>query len=137
MGAATTILYAGTFEDEADFHIVDCPFSDFSEQILHILRKNTPYTYHPWHLRIANVFLKMRDGYTLNLVSPREVVENITKPVLFIHSMEDDFILPYMTEELYEAKQGDKMLKLFQKGAHAKSFNRQSRCNTKRQYRNF
>ena len=74
-------------------------------------------------LRIANIFLKMRDGYTLNLVSPREVVRNITKPVLFIHSMEDDFILPYMTEELYEAKQGDKMLKLFNKGAHAKSFN--------------
>lgn len=74
-------------------------------------------------LRVANVFLKMRDGYTLNLVSPREVVRNITKPVLFIHSLEDDFILPYMTEELYEAKQGDKMLKLFKKGAHAKSFN--------------
>lgn len=122
MGAATTILYAGTFEDEANFHIVDCPFSDFSEQILHILRKNTPIR-SSMALRIANVFLKMRDGYTLNLVSPREVVRNITKPVLFIHSMEDDFILPYMTVELYEAKQGDKMLKLFNKGAHAKSFN--------------
>lgn len=122
MGAATTILYAGTFKDEANFHIVDCPFSDFSEQILHILRKNTPIR-SSMALRIANVFLKMRDGYTLNLVSPREVVRNITKPVLFIHSMEDDFILPYMTVELYEAKQGDKMLKLFNKGAHAKSFN--------------
>ena len=31
-------------------------------------------------LRIANLFLKMRDGYTLNLVSPREVVENIKNP---------------------------------------------------------
>jgi len=122
MGAATTILYAGTFKDEANFHIVDCPFSDFSEQILHILRKNTPIR-SAMALRIANIFLKMRDGYTLNLVSPREVVSNITKPVLFIHSMEDDFILPYMTEELYAAKQGDKMLKLFKKGAHAKSFN--------------
>ncbi|MEK5071037.1 alpha/beta hydrolase [Sporosarcina sp. FSL K6-1508] len=122
MGAATTILYAGTFKDEANFHIVDCPFSDFSEQILHILRKNTPIR-SSMALRIANVFLKMRDGYTLNLVSPREVVKNIVKPVLFIHSMEDDFILPYMTEELYAAKQGDKMLKLFQKGTHAKSFN--------------
>lgn len=122
MGAATTILYAGTFKDEANFHIVDCPFSDFSEQILHILRKNTPIRSSK-ALRVANVFLKMRDGYTLNLVSPREVVGNISKPVLFIHSMEDDFILPYMTEELYEAKQGDKMLKLFKIGAHAKSFN--------------
>ncbi|MET3656207.1 alpha/beta hydrolase [Sporosarcina psychrophila] len=122
MGAATTILYSGTFKDEANFHIVDCPFSDFSEQILHILRTNTPIR-SSMALRVANVFLKMRDGYTLNLVSPREVVRNITKPVLFIHSLEDDFILPYMTEELYEAKQGDKMLKLFKKGAHAKSFN--------------
>ena len=122
MGAATTILYAGTFKDEANFHIVDCPFSDFSEQILHILRKNTPIR-SSMALRIANVLLKMRDGYTLNLVSPREVVRNISKPVLFIHSMEDDFILPYMTVELYEAKQGEKMLKLFKKGAHAKSFN--------------
>jgi uncharacterized protein len=122
MGAATTILYAGTFKDEANFHIVDCPFSDFSEQILHILRKNTPIR-SSMALRIANIFLKMRDGYTLNLVSPREVVKNITKPVLFIHSLEDNFILPYMTEELYEAKVGDKMLKLFTKGAHAKSFN--------------
>ena len=66
--------------------------------------------------RIGKFFLKMRDGYSLELVSPREVVDNIKKPMLFIHSLEDDFILPYMTEELYEAKQGDKMLKLFQKG---------------------
>ncbi len=122
MGAATTLLYAGTFKNEADFYVVDCPFSDFSEQILHILRINTPLR-STMALRVANVFLKMRDGYTLGLVSPREVVKNITKPVLFIHSLEDDFILPYMTKELYEAKEGPKMLKLFDKGAHAKSFN--------------
>jgi fermentation-respiration switch protein FrsA (DUF1100 family) len=122
MGAATTLLYAGTFKNEADFYVVDCPFSDFSEQILHILRINTPIR-STMALRVANVFLKMRDGYTLGLVSPREVVKNITKPVLFIHSLEDDFILPYMTKELYEAKKGPKMLKLFDKGTHAKSFN--------------
>ena len=122
MGAATTILYAGTYEDEANFLVVDCPFSDFSEQILHILRTATPLRT-SMVLRIGNLFLKIRDGYSTNLVSPREVVKNITIPVLFIHSMEDDFILPYMTEELYEAKIGDKMLKLFPKGAHAKSYN--------------
>lgn len=122
MGAATTILYAGTFDDDADFHIVDCPFSDFTEQVLHVLRMETPLR-STMALRIANLFLKMRDGYTLNLVSPREVIENVQKPMLFIHSMKDEFILPYMTEELYQAKPGDKMLKLFEKGAHAKSFN--------------
>ena len=122
MGAATTILYAGTFDDDADFHIVDCPFSDFTEQVLHVLRMETPLR-STMALRIANLFLKMRDGYTLNLVSPREVIENVQKPMLFIHSMKDEFILPYMTKELYEAKPKDKMLKLFEKGSHAKSFN--------------
>lgn len=122
MGAATTILYAGTFEDETNFHIVDCPFSDFTEQVLHVLRTETPLRT-TMVLRVANLFLKIRDGYTLNLVSPREVIENIDKPMLFIHSLEDDFILPYMTLEMYEAKQGDKMLKVFDIGAHAKSYN--------------
>lgn len=121
MGAATTILYAGTYEDEANFHIVDCPFSDFTEQVLHVLRRETPIR-STMALRIANLFLKVRDGYTTDLVSPREVIENVQKPMLFIHSLKDDFILPYMTKELYDAKRGDKMLKFFEKGIHAKSF---------------
>lgn len=126
MGAATTILYAGTYEDEADFHIVDCPFSDFTEQVLHVMRRETPFR-STMVLRIANLFLKIRDGYTLNLVSPKEVVGNITKPVLFIHSLEDTFILPYMTEDLYHKKVGPKMLKLFEKGGHARSFNKNTK----------
>lgn len=123
MGAVTTILYAGTYQDQADFHIVDCPFSDFTEQVLHVMRRETPLR-STMVLRIANLFLKMRDGYTLNLVSPKEVIANIDTPVLFIHSLEDTFILPYMTEELYEKKVGPKMLKLFEKGGHARSFNK-------------
>lgn len=122
MGAATTILYAGTNDEEVDFLVIDCPFSDFSEQILHILRKETPLRT-TMALRIANLFLKMRDGYSTKLISPREVVANIEVPILFITSLEDTFIPPQMTEELYQLKQGDKMLKLFDKGAHAKSFN--------------
>ncbi len=121
MGGATTILYAGTYVDEADFYIADCSFSDFTEQALHVLRSVTPFR-STMVLRIANLFLKVRDGYTLDLVSPKEAVASIQKPMLFIHSMEDDFILPYMTEELFEIKQGPKMLKLFDKGKHAQSF---------------
>ncbi|AXI01260.1 alpha/beta hydrolase [Sporosarcina sp. PTS2304] len=122
MGAATTLLYAGTYEDEADFYISDCPFSDFSEQLLHIIRTEMPFKT-SMSLRVANLFLKIRDGYTSAAVSPREVMKFIDKPVLFIHSLEDKFILPHMTEELYALKEGDKMMKLFAKGEHAKSYN--------------
>jgi len=87
------------------------------------MRQETPIR-NSMALRIANLFIRLRDGYSLTLVSPREVIMNITKPMLFIHSLEDDFILPHMTRELYEAKPDDKkMLKLFDKGVHAKSFN--------------
>ncbi|WP_391208855.1 alpha/beta hydrolase [Psychrobacillus sp. L4] len=125
MGAATTLLYAGSIKDDADFYISDCSFSDFEDQVMNIMRQTTPLR-SSLAIRFANLFLKVRDGYTLNLVSPIDVVDHIEKPVLFIHSLQDDFILPNMTEELYEKKKGPKSLKLFELGAHAKSFNENS-----------
>ncbi|MEI4768464.1 alpha/beta hydrolase [Psychrobacillus sp. FJAT-51614] len=125
MGAATMLLYAGSILDDADFYISDCSFSNFEEQVLHIMRQTTPLR-SSLAIRFANLFLKIRDGYTLNLVSPIDVVDHIEKPVLFIHSLQDDFILPGMTEELFKKKKGPKSLKLFDVGAHAKSFNENS-----------
>ncbi|MEK4485318.1 alpha/beta hydrolase [Psychrobacillus sp. FSL H8-0484] len=125
MGAATTLLYAGSIVDDADFYISDCAFSDFEDQVYHIMTQTTPIR-SSLAIRFANLFLKIRDGYTLNLVSPIDVVDNIEKPVLFIHSLQDDFILPKMTKDLYEKKNGPKKLKMFEIGEHAKSFNENS-----------
>jgi len=122
MGAATTLLYAG-MEDTADFYISDCAYSDIYDQILHVMKTTTPLRT-TLALRLASLFMKMRDGYSISTVSPRETVQNIQKPVLFIHSVNDDFVLPKMSEELYALKQGPKDLKLFEEGAHAQSFNR-------------
>ncbi|AYC29334.1 alpha/beta hydrolase [Paenisporosarcina cavernae] len=122
MGAATTILYAGTLEDGADFYIADCPFSDFTDQLLYLMRKETPLR-SSLALKLADVFLRVRDGYSMRLVSPREAVVNIENPMLFIHSLPDDFILPEMTIELYKAKPSNKKLKLFDIGPHAQSYN--------------
>ncbi|MET0787583.1 MAG: alpha/beta fold hydrolase, partial [Paenisporosarcina sp.] len=122
MGAATTILYAGTVEDHAHFYIADCAFSDFTDQLLYLMKKETPLRTR-YAIKLADIFLRVRDGYSMRLVSPREAVKHIEKPILFIHSLPDDFILPDMTKELYELKNGPKQLKLFENGAHAQSFN--------------
>lgn len=122
MGAATTILYAGTLEDHAHFYIADCAFSDFTDQLMYLMKKETPLRT-IYALKLADVFLRVRDGYSMKLVSPREAVTHIEKPVLFIHSLLDDFILPAMTQELYDLKHGPKQLKFFEVGAHAQSFN--------------
>nr|WP_263325827.1 alpha/beta hydrolase [Neobacillus sp. Marseille-Q6967] len=122
MGAATMLLYAGMLEDGADFYIADCPFSDLKEQVTYQLKKDfkmVPALLIP----IADIILRLRDQYSIRHVSPISVIRNIENPILFIHSENDDFILPTMTETLFEQKQGPKMLYLASKGRHAQSYN--------------
>lgn len=122
MGAVTAILYGGTIDDAASFYIVDCPFSDFTEQLKYRIKQEIKIP--SWLvLPIGKYFLKMRDGYWMKDVSPQSVISNIQKPVLFIHSEKDDFILANMTKALFEKKTGDKKLFLAVNGAHAQSFN--------------
>jgi uncharacterized protein len=122
MGAATMLLYAGQIEDGADFYIADCPFSNFEGQLAHLLKtkmKLPPGVFLP----LANIFLKVRDRYSLKEVSPISVIQNIKKPILFIHSKKDDYILPSMTIDLFEKKLGPKKLFLADYGVHAQSLN--------------
>lgn len=122
MGAATMLLYAGMIEDNADFYIADCPFSDFREQLAHRLKaemKLPPKLFLP----MADWFLRVREKYSIHQVSPISVIEHIHKPILFIHSEKDDFILPTMTKQLFQKKQGPKKLFLAKNGVHAQSLN--------------
>ncbi len=116
------LLYAGMLEDGADFYIADCPFSDFKEQLAYRLKTEMKLPAKLF-LPVADLFLRMREKYSIADVSPISVIENIKKPILFIHSEKDDFILPTMSEALYEKKQGPKKLYLAANGIHAQSFN--------------
>jgi uncharacterized protein len=122
MGAATMLLYAGTVENGADFYVSDCAFSNFPKLLEKIFRDSVPIS-PKYTLPFANIFLRLRDGYSLSEVNPLKAVVNIDKPVLFIHSEPDSLIPVDMSKQLFDAKQGDKVLKLFEKGEHAKSFN--------------
>ncbi|PPA71326.1 alpha/beta hydrolase [Jeotgalibacillus proteolyticus] len=123
MGAATMLLYAGTVEDRADFYIADCPFSDFSEQLVYMITKKKEYgRASRFAVSLADFFIRLRDGYTIQSVSPKLAVEKIKKPVLFIHSKNDGFIPAYMTESLFELKRGPKKLYIAENGEHAQSF---------------
>ncbi|WP_335869811.1 alpha/beta hydrolase [Bacillus sp. 2205SS5-2] len=122
MGAATLLLYAGSVEDGADFYIADCPYSDFQEQFLYRVKVDTKLNM-KWLAPVTDLFLKHRGGFTFKHIAPLAVVDKIYNPVLFIHSKDDDFILPSMTKALFEKKQGEKMLYISEKGAHAQSYN--------------
>ena len=122
MGAATMLLYAGAVEDGADFYISDCSFSDFKEQLSYLLKKDMHLPPIPL-LSIVDLFLRIRQRYSLRDISPISAVHRIKQPVLFIHSKKDDYILPSMTEALYQKKKGPKKLFLAENGAHAQSLN--------------
>ena len=122
MGAATLLLYAGMLEDGADFYIADCPFSDLRKLVSYIVKKEVKLPAN-LVLPVSNLFLRLRDRYTLQDISPISVIDKITKPILFIHTKQDDFILPSMTEELYQRKKGPKQLYLAENGFHAGSYN--------------
>ncbi len=122
MGAVTTLLYAGIIEDEADFYISDCAFSDFRE-LLYSIVKNSISIDLKWAVHVTDLFMRLRDGYWTKNIVPKEAVKNIGKPVLFLHNTHDTFIPCSMTVELYEAKNEPKMLKLFEIGDHAQGFN--------------
>lgn len=123
MGAATMLLYAGMVEDGADFYISDCSFSDFKEQLSYLLKTEMKLTPKPL-LPLADVFLRMRERYSIRDISPISVIHQIKKPILFIHSKQDTYILPSMTEALFERKTGPKKLFLAENGAHAQSLNK-------------
>ncbi|MDP4105769.1 MAG: alpha/beta hydrolase, partial [Bacillota bacterium] len=74
-------------------------------------------------LPIGDLFLRLRDKYSIADVSPISVIDQIQHPILFIHSKKDDFILPSMTEKLFVQKPGPKMLFLAENGRHAQSLN--------------
>ncbi|MBS7344669.1 MAG: alpha/beta fold hydrolase [Caryophanon sp.] len=124
MGAATTLLYAGTVSDDANFYISDCAFSSFRALLTTIIKNEMKIQTVPFH--IANFFVRVRDGYSVTSIMPIEAVKRIEKPVLFLHSLPDAYIPANMSVDLYNAKQGDKALHLFEHGAHAQSFNENS-----------
>ncbi|WLR44273.1 alpha/beta hydrolase [Bacillus carboniphilus] len=121
MGSATTLLYAGMVEDGADFYILDCPFANFKDQLAHLLKHDYHLPTFPF-IQIGELFLKIREGYTLKDVSPISHIDKIKKPALFIHSEPDTYIPYSMTLQLFEKKQGEKQLFIAKKGAHALSY---------------
>ena len=121
MGAVTSLLYAGMVEDGADFYIADCPFTELEAQLLYRLKAEYKVP-SLLVMPIAKPFIQLRDRYSIKGVSPLNAVANIEKPVLFIHSKDDDYIPAEMSKQLYEKKIGPKKLYIAEKGSHAMSY---------------
>lgn len=97
--------------------IIDCAFSDLPDLLRYHLRQRFGFPPDPLVPRYASVVNYVRHGYFFGAVSPRRSLAAVRTPMLFIHGRADT-VIPYrMTEELYKAKPGAKLL-LTHDGGH-------------------
>ncbi|PKO12961.1 MAG: alpha/beta hydrolase [Chloroflexi bacterium HGW-Chloroflexi-10] len=121
MGAAITMQHAAMDPDLA-FVIEDCGFSDLQTLLAYRLRADYHLGRFPM-LPLAGWICRMLTGMRFEAICPREAVEKIPVPVLFIHGQEDDYIPPQMALELYEHKKnGAREMYLAPNAGHAGAY---------------
>lgn len=120
LGAASVLQHLG-IDPRVKFCIADCPYSDLRELLEFRLSQDYPYLKLPI-LPIASLFTRLRAGFAIHEVSPIEAIRSVETPVLFIHGLADDYILPKMSEDMYNAKAGNNALWLVPEADHAASF---------------
>jgi fermentation-respiration switch protein FrsA (DUF1100 family) len=99
------------------FYIIDAAFSDLRDLLRFHYRRDVGVPLDPLAYGYASLVNYLRDGYFFGAASPRRSIASVRTPVLFIHGRADP-VIPYrMTEELYRAKPGVKLL-LIHDGGH-------------------
>lgn len=124
MGAATVMMASGeeTLPENVKLVIEDCGYTDayimFSEQLdARFGLPSFPI------LDIASVVGKIQAGINLKGIRPIDAIAKSTLPMLFIHGLDDGFVLPYMVYELFDSYNGPKELLTVEGADHTASRN--------------
>lgn len=119
-GGATAVMYAGQGGD-ADFLVVDCAYSSFSQQLLERLSADYGLLPEPLHrpmLATTLLWVRGRFGIDLAQAEPLRVAPAIRMPTLFVTTEEDTYVNPQMTRDLHAAVVAPKHLRVFPTGWH-------------------
>lgn len=118
-GGATALQHAAMRGGGGDvaYYVIDAAFSDLRDLLRYHYRRDIGLPLDPLVYGYASLVNCLRDGYFLGDVSPRRSIGIVQTPVLFIHGRADTVIPFRMTEELYAAKPGVKLL-LAHDGGH-------------------
>ncbi len=123
MGAATTMMLSGEpdLPDYIKGFIEDCGYTSVWDQFAHNLKEEFGLPPFPV-LYAASWVCKMKYGWDFKETSCLKQLAKSTRPMLFIHGNQDDFVPFEFLEKLYDAKtQGYKEKWVTEGTEHAKS----------------
>ncbi len=105
MGAASVMQYLGMDDCPVDFAVADCPYSSMEEIYrVQLSRNHLPQLLHGPIISQARRYLLKSSGFDLREVSPKRAVMESPTPLLLIHGEADDFVPPWMSRTVYEAR---------------------------------
>lgn len=122
MGAATVMYLAGEdLPDNVRSLNADCGFTSPKEIIAKVFKDATHVPAWPF-LWATELFARFLGGFSLEEKVSTQTLKKNTRPISFVHGLEDDFVPCDMTRRSYEACAGDKHLLLVEGASHGTSF---------------
>ena len=119
MGAAT-VMMAAPHIPWLSFVYEDGGYATFRAEIPAALKHKKNLPYFPF-TPLTILFINHRHEFKVDDVRPVDSVKDIHVPMLFVHGGDDRFVPTENVYPLYEAKQGDKELKIFEGAPHVKA----------------
>lgn len=120
MGAVTAILRASEDPDIAAC-VLDSPFTSLrkvAEELVASKRINLPGFLTEMALQLVRGEVQSRAGFDIDTLCPIERVPKVFAPVLFAVAIDDTFVLPRHTEELFNAWGGTERIIMQVGGTH-------------------
>lgn len=122
MGASTVLYLADRkLPQNVKGIIADCGFTSPKEIIAKVFRDTVHFGAGPF-LWAADLFARVRAGFSLYERDTRKSLQKSRLPVLLIHGKGDDFVPCEMTEQAYAACTSEKEMFLVEEAGHAISY---------------
>jgi fermentation-respiration switch protein FrsA (DUF1100 family) len=127
LGGVTALLHSKKNEESklVKFYIADCAYSDLREMIDFLLKENLKY-YNSMIGKFVsfycNVVAFVRSGFTLYSISPISAIKDVETPIMFIHGVDDEYIPPSMSIDMYRLKKGKKSIYIAPASGHSQAY---------------
>ncbi|WP_270168259.1 alpha/beta hydrolase [Paenibacillus sp. SYP-B4298] len=122
MGAATVMMTSGEMLPQQVTCIVeDCGYTSVEDELAYQLKRMYHLPSFPL-IAATSLLTRLRAGYSFRKASALEQLHHNTRPMLFIHGEQDQFVPTSMVYRLYDACRAPKRLVVVPNAGHGESY---------------